>query len=71
MAGSVGGTAVYLAGVLAREGATTVGSLATIGIDNDFTTRQAGIAMRATDDKLAGGVDEVFDVATEQRQHTG
>ena len=69
MTGGIGGTAVYLRGVLAREGTTTMGTLATIGVDDDLTACQTRVTVRTTDNKLTRGVHVVFDVETEEIEH--
>ena len=48
---NVGSTAVNLGWVLARESTTTVGSPATIGINDDLPASETSITMRSTDDK--------------------
>ncbi|RYE01183.1 MAG: methionine adenosyltransferase, partial [Sphingobacteriales bacterium] len=53
VAGGVGGRAVYLARVFARESATAVGTLAAVGIHDDFAAGEARVAVRAADDELA------------------
>ena len=53
----LGSGAVHLGGVLAREGATTVGSPASVGVNDDLPAGEACVALRTTDDELAGGVD--------------
>ena len=57
VASSIGCRAVYLRGVLAREGTTTMGSLTSVGVDDDLTTCEAGISVGTTDDELTRGVD--------------
>ncbi|CAL9064004.1 unnamed protein product [Musa banksii] len=47
----VGTAAVNLGWVLAREGTTTMGSPATIGVDDDLASGKPSITMRSTDDK--------------------
>ena len=69
MASGIGSTAVYLAGILAREGTTTVSPLATIGINDNLATCQTCITVRTTYDKLACGIDEIFDIIAKQGQH--
>lgn len=56
-AGKVGGRAVDLGEVLAREGTTTVSTPATIGVDDDLASGQAGVTLGATNDEEAGGLD--------------
>ena len=53
----VGGRAVDLGRVLAREGAAAMRGRATIGVDDDLAAGEAGIAIGAADDELAGRVD--------------
>ena len=67
--GGIGGRTVHLRRVFTRESTTTVSTLTTIGINDNLTTRQAGIAMRATDDKLASGVNEVLNLVVAEGQH--
>ena len=57
VASSIGCRAVYLRGVLAREGTTTMGSLTTVGVDDDLTPRETSISVRTPDDELTRGVD--------------
>jgi len=57
--GGVGTRAIDLAGVLAREGTTTVSTPTTVGIDDDLTASHTSITLRATDDEAARRVDEV------------
>jgi len=59
---------VNLGWVLARECTTTVGTPATIGIDDNLSSSQAGISLWSTDDELAAWVDVQMGVVTEQRQ---
>lgn len=47
-AGSIGRTTVDLAEVLAREGATTVRTPATVRVDDDLAASQAGVTLRVT-----------------------
>ena len=56
-AARVGGRAVDLGRVLAREGAAAVGAPAAVGVDDDLAAGEAGIALRAADDELARRVD--------------
>lgn len=55
-AGSIGSGAIDLAGVLAREGSTTVGAPTTVGVDDDLTTSGTGITHGATNDEATRGV---------------
>merc|ERR1712137_498156 len=49
-------TAVHLRGVLAREGASAMCSPATVGVNDDLAACKPSIALRATDDELAGRI---------------
>lgn len=57
--GSVGSRAIDLGGILAREGSATVGTPATVGVDDDLATGEAGITVRTTDDETTRGVQVV------------
>src|SRR5699024_8883606 len=65
-AGGVGGAAVHLAGVLAREGAAAVAGVAAVGVHDDLAPGQAAVALGPADDEPPGGVDEVFGVLVQQ-----
>ena len=54
---SVRRRAVDLRPVLAGEGTSTVGTPATVGIDDDFTSGEASITLRSTDNETTGRVD--------------
>ena len=69
VAGCIGCTAVYLAGILTREGTTTVSSLATVGIYDDLTASKTGISVRTTDNELTCRVYEIFDIVVEKAKH--
>lgn len=56
---NVGSGTVDLGVVLAGESTTTVGTPATVGVDNDLTTSETGITLRTTDDEAARGLDVV------------
>lgn len=56
-AGEVGGRAVDLAVVLAGESTTTVGTPATVGVDDDLAAGETGVTLRSTDDEETGGLD--------------
>ena len=58
-AGNVSSRAVDLGVVLAGEGTTTVGTPATVGVNNDLTAGKTGITLRATNDEAAGGLDVI------------
>lgn len=53
----VGSGAVDLGEVLAGEGATTVGTPATVGVDNDLTAGQTGVTLGTTDDEETRWLD--------------
>ena len=57
VAGRVGGRAVDLRRILARERAAAVTGRAAVGVDDDLAAGQAGVAHRAADHELAGRVD--------------
>ena len=69
MTGGVCSRTVYLAGILAAEGSATMGTLASIGVDNNLASGKTRIAMRTADDKLARGVHIILDVIVEQGEH--
>ena len=46
-----------------------MGALAAVGVDDDFATRQARIAVRTTDDEFSRGIDFVIDFSLEQCEH--
>jgi hypothetical protein len=47
----IGGRSVDLGEVLPRESTATMGTPATVRVDNDLSASQAGIALRTTDDE--------------------
>jgi hypothetical protein len=47
-AAEVGGRPINLGEVLAGEGATAMSTPATVGVDDDLTTSQTGVALRTT-----------------------
>jgi len=57
--GGISGGSVDLGEVLSGEGAATVGSPTTVGVDDDLTAGQTGITHGATDDELAGWLEMV------------
>ena len=57
IARGIGGRAVDLGRVLAREGAAAMRGRAAIGVDDDLAAGEAAIAVGAADDELAGRVD--------------
>lgn len=56
-AADVGSRAVDLGEVLAGEGTATVGTPATVGVDDDLAAGETGITLGATDDEEAGRLD--------------
>src|SRR5205085_7476812 len=56
----VGGRAVDLGRVLAREGTAAVRAGAAVGVDDDLAAGQAAVTLRAADDEAAGRVDQVL-----------
>merc|ERR1712176_1334091 len=52
----VGRRAIHLRGVLAGEGAAAVCSPAAIRVDDDLTSSQSRVALRPSNNKLAGGI---------------
>ena len=46
-----------------------MGALAAVGVDDNLAAGQTGVAVRAADHKLARGVNEIFDVVAEEREH--
>ena len=65
-AGGIRGGTVHLAGVLAAERTAAVAGIAAVGVHDDLAARQAGVALRATHNKAARGVDVVFRVLVQQ-----
>jgi hypothetical protein len=58
-ASEVGGGTVDLGVVLSGEGTTTVGSPATVRVDDDLAASKTGVALGTTDDEEARGLDVV------------
>jgi len=56
-AADVGSRAVDLREVLSGEGTATVGTPSAVGVNDDLTASQTGVALRATNDEEAGGLD--------------
>ena len=46
-----------------------MGSFSTIGVDDDFTAGETGVAMGTADDEFPRGIDMVFDVVVEEGEH--
>ena len=53
----VGSRSVDLGEILARESTTTVGTPATVGVDDDLTAGQTGVTLRTTNDEETRGLD--------------
>ena len=53
----IGGRAIDLGRILAREGAAAMRRRAAIGVDDDLAAGQPAIAVGTADDELAGRVD--------------
>lgn len=70
-AAHVGSATIHFGWVFARKGTTTVTTHAAIGVDNDLTTREAAIALWATNNEFASRVDQILGVFCEHvfRQH--
>ena len=49
--------AIDLGEVLSGESTSTVGTPATVGVDDDLAASETGITLRTTDDEAAGGLD--------------
>ncbi len=50
--------AVHLRGILAAEGTATVGTPATVGVDDNLAPSEAGVAVGTADDKIACRINE-------------
>jgi hypothetical protein len=61
-AGKVSGRTVDLGVVLSGESTTTVGTPATVGVDNNLTASETGITLGSTNDEQTRGLDVVLDV---------
>src|SRR5690606_11692057 len=64
----IGGRAVDLGRVLAREGAAAMRGRAAIGVDDDLAAGEAAIPVGSADDELACGIDPPFAILGD-RQH--
>lgn len=58
-AGSVGSRAIDLSWVLSREGASSVGSPSSVGVDDDLTTSGSSVTLWTTNDEAARRVQVV------------
>ncbi len=56
-AADVGSRSVDLGEILTGESTTTVGTPATVGVDDDLAAGEAGVTLGTTDDEEAGGLD--------------
>ena len=65
-AAHVGGAAVDLRRILARERAAAVPAHAAVAVDDDLAAGEAGVALRAADDEAAGGIDEELRLVGQQ-----
>ncbi len=59
VSGCVGRAAIHFARVFAGEGAATVRTASAVGIDHNFSSCKACIAMWTADEKAARGVDNI------------
>lgn len=55
--GEVGSRAIDLAVVLAGEGSTTVGTPATVGVNDDLAASETGVTLGTTNDEVARGLN--------------
>ena len=62
-AAHVGGAAIDLRRILARERAAAVTAHAAVAVDDDLAAGEAGVALRPADDEAAGRVDQELGVA--------
>ena len=67
--GGIGCGSIHLGWVFSTECAPAVGTLSSIGVNDDFSPRQSRVSMGPTNDKLACGVDMQFVVALEEGLH--
>mmetsp|Transcript_18712 Transcript_18712/g.46482 ORF Transcript_18712/g.46482 Transcript_18712/m.46482 type:complete len:374 (-) Transcript_18712:63-1184(-) len=58
-AGGIGRGPINLGGVLARKGATPVGAPSTVGVNDDFSSRQTGVPVRSSNDESSGRIQMV------------
>ena len=71
VAPGIGGRTIDLGRILAGKCAAAVARHSTVGIDDDLSTRQTGIADRTADDEFSGRVDVVTGAGMQPlgRQH--
>ena len=64
---------VDLRRILARERATAVTTHSTVGVNNDLTAREPGVAVRSADDETAGRIDVILGLGIHHvlRDHRG
>src|SRR5690606_17129199 len=62
----IGGRAVDLGRVFAREGAAAVRARAAVGVDDDLAAGEAAVALRSAGDKAAGGVHQELGARRDQ-----
>ena len=67
----IGGAAVNLRRVLAGEGTSAVSGVAAVGVYDDLTAGQAGVAHRTADDESSGRVDIKLGVRVDQMRRQG
>ena len=63
------GRTVYFGRVFPGEGASAVGTFASVSVHDDFTAGQSGIAMRTAYHEFAGGVHVVSDMFVKQPEY--
>ena len=56
-ASGVGSRTIHLGEVLAREGTSTVGTPATVGVNDDLTASETSITLGTTDNETSRGLD--------------
>src|SRR5690606_35777401 len=66
MPGCVGPGPIHFRWVFSRKCTTAVSSFTTIGIDNDFSAGESGIAVRTSNNKFSCWVDMVLDIVVEE-----
>src|ERR1700682_4588593 len=67
----IGGGTIYLRGILSGEGATSVRRVATVCVDNDFTTGKARVPLWSSRNKPASRVDMKLGVFVAQLTRNG
>ena len=69
MAGRIGSRAVYFRRVLARESATAMGTLASVGVNDNLTSSQSGVTVRSANNELSSRIDIILDVIAKEVEH--